>query len=42
MVTEFNKVFLDTAPIIYFLDDDINHSKKWNRFLKNLSVQKQS
>lgn len=25
---EYNKVFLDTAPLIYFLDDDINFGKK--------------
>lgn len=25
---EFNKVYLDTAPIIYFLDNDLNFGKK--------------
>lgn len=28
MTTEYKKVFLDTTPIIYFLDEDINYSKK--------------
>ena len=27
-MTEFNRVFLDTAPLIYFLDDDANFGKK--------------
>lgn len=25
---EFNKVYLDTAPIIYFLDNDLNFGNK--------------
>ena len=24
----YNKVFLDTAPVIYFLDEDINFAEK--------------
>ncbi len=27
-MTEYNKVFVDTAPIIYFLDDDVNYGQK--------------
>lgn len=34
MVTEFNKVFLDTAPIIYFLDDDIKYSEKMEQIFE--------
>jgi predicted nucleic acid-binding protein len=26
-VTEFKKIFLDTTPLIYFLDDDVNFGK---------------
>lgn len=28
MVTGYKKVFLDTTPIIYFLDEDINYAEK--------------
>ena len=27
-MTEYKKVFLDTTPIIYFLDEDINYAEK--------------
>ena len=27
-MTEYNKVFLDTAPLIYFLDNDVNFGQK--------------
>lgn len=27
-MTGYEKVFLDTAPLIYFLDDDINFGAK--------------
>ena len=27
-MTDCKKVFLDTAPIIYFLDDDMNYGRK--------------
>ena len=27
-MTEYEKVFLDTAPLIYFLDDDVNFGQK--------------
>ena len=27
-MTGYNKVFLDTAPLIYFLDDDVNFGQK--------------
>ena len=34
-MTEFKKVFLDTAPLIYFLDADIKFGEKVkNIFLK--------
>ena len=26
-MTEYNKVFLDTTPLIYFLDNDVNFDK---------------
>ena len=34
IMTEYNKVFLDTTPLIYFLDNDVNFGNKLNRFLK--------
>lgn len=27
-MTDYSKVFLDTAPIIYFLDNDINYGNR--------------
>ena len=27
-MTEYSKVFVDTAPLIYFLEDDPNFGKK--------------
>lgn len=33
-MTGYNKVFLDTAPVIYFLDDDANFGKKARIYLK--------
>ena len=27
-MTDYSKVFLDTAPLIYFLDTDINYAEK--------------
>lgn len=27
-MTEYKKVFLDTTPIIYFLDEDVNYAEK--------------
>ena len=33
---EYNKVFLDTAPLIYFLDDDINFGKKTKSILEEI------
>ena len=33
-MTEFNKVFLDTAPLIYFLDDDIHFGGKMRDILE--------
>jgi len=35
-VTGYNKIFLDTAPIIYFLDEDVNYSNKVERILLDL------
>ena len=31
-MTDFNKIFLDTAPFIYFLDSDINFGEKLEIF----------
>lgn len=31
---EYNQVFLDTAPIIYFLDDDINYAEKMEQIFQ--------
>ncbi len=33
-MTEFNKVFLDTAPLIYFLDNDIQFCGKMREILE--------
>ena len=33
-MTGFNKVFLDTAPLIYFLDDDIHFGGKMRDILE--------
>ena len=35
-MTEFNKVFLDTAPLIYFLDDDIRFGGKMRAILESI------
>ena len=35
-MTEFNRVFLDTAPLIYFLDDDANFGKKTKSILEEI------
>ena len=38
-MTEYNKIFLDTTPIIYFLDIDINYAEKvkqiFEEFIEN-------
>lgn len=38
-MTEFKKIFLDTTPIIYFLDADINYAEKveflFEKFIEN-------
>lgn len=40
-MTDYNKVFLDTAPIIYFLDDDIHYGNKVRMiFEKILDLEK--
>lgn len=31
-MTEHKKIFLDTAPIIYFWDEDINYAEKMKKF----------
>lgn len=33
-MTECKKVFLDTAPLIYFLDDDVNYGEKMRCILE--------
>ena len=35
-MTEFNKVFLDTAPLIYFLDEDIRFGGKMRAILESI------
>ena len=35
-MTEYNKVFLDTTPLIYFLDDDVNFGKKTKSILEEI------
>lgn len=34
-MTEYKKIFLDTAPIIYFLDEDINYAEKVKKILSD-------
>ena len=34
-----SKVFLDTTPIIYLLDADINYGEKNSRLLSSLATQ---
>lgn len=33
---EYNKVFLDTTPIIYFLDEDINYAEKVKKIFSDI------
>ena len=35
-MTEYNKVFLDTTPIIYFLDGDVNFGNKVESILSEI------
>lgn len=35
-MTEYNKVFLDTTPIIYFLDSDVNFGEKTRYILEEI------
>lgn len=35
-MTEYKKVFLDTTPIIYFLDEDINYAEKVERIFSEI------
>ena len=35
-MTEYKKVFLDTAPLIYFLDNDINYAEKMEQIFSTL------
>ena len=35
-MTEFHKVFLDTAPLIYFLDEDIRFGGKMRAILESI------
>lgn len=35
-MTDYSKVFLDTAPIIYFLDDDLNFGEKIKDILEEI------
>ena len=36
IMTEYNRVFLDTTPLIYFLDDDVNFGKKTKSILEEI------
>ncbi|XCP84828.1 type II toxin-antitoxin system VapC family toxin [Roseburia hominis] len=35
-MTGYNKVFLDTTPIIYFLDNDVNFGRKARNILEEI------
>ncbi len=35
-MTEYNKVFLDTASIVYFLDSDVNFGEKTRCILEEI------
>ena len=35
-MTGYSKVFLDTAPIIYFLDNDVNFGEKARSILEEM------
>jgi predicted nucleic acid-binding protein len=35
-MTEYNKVFLDTTPLIYFLDEDVNFGLKARKILEEI------
>lgn len=35
-MTEFNKIFIDTAPFIYFLDNDVVYGNKVKNLFENL------
>ena len=35
-MTGYRKVFLDTAPIIYFLDNDVNFGEKAKSILEEI------
>lgn len=41
-MTEYKKIFLDTTPIIYFLDADINYAEKVERIFERLIENKSS
>ena len=38
-MTDFNKVFLDTAPVIYFLDEDMNFGVKSRSIIEEILLQ---
>lgn len=35
-MTEYSRIFIDTAPIIYFLDDDVNFGRKVQRIFEEI------
>ena len=39
-MTEYKKIFLDTTPIIYFLDEDINFGEKVEHLFKEFIEKK--
>ena len=41
-MTGYKKIFLDTTPIIYFLDADINYAEKVERIFEGLIENRSS
>ncbi len=39
-MTEYKKIFLDTTPIIYFLDADINYAEKVEQLFEEFIEKK--
>ena len=39
-MTEYKKIFLDTTPIIYFLDADINYAEKVEQLFEETGIYK--
>ena len=41
-MTDYKKIFIDTAPIIYFLDDDANYGNKVEKIFANVLTNNSS